>query len=430
MSRIRQLIAREVLDSRGKPTLEVEVHCTSGHWGRAIVPSGASTGGGEARELRDQNPQWYEGQGVQRARELLHREIAPAVKNMEVTDQFAIDKLLVELDGTPEKGRLGANTVLGVSLAVAHAAAQVQGCPLFVHLHRLWLSVPEAPELSDPWPPKIPLPQTNMISGGLHAPGRMAVQDVLAVPQAAPDYPTALEWLVRIHRQLGRLLVQRGLEGHLVADEGGYGPQLKDHRQAIELLYQAIHQSGLRPGEDVLVAVDVASSHFWNGTHYRLGPQWLLTPEEMIQHAVELAQLYPISSLEDPLHEEAWSDWARLRRQLPPQVDLIGDDLLCTQAPRVQKGVELQAANAVLVKMNQVGTLSETLRTMRIARAAGWKCIVSARSGETEDTTMADLAVATAAEGIKIGSVTRSERLAKYNQLLRLWEQVQRHWNP
>ncbi len=431
MSRIRHLLARQVLDSRGCPTVEVEVHCTCGEMGRAIVPSGASTGRAEARELRDQDPDHYDGLSVHRACRNVTEVIAPALKGMDPADQFAVDARLLELDGTADKHRLGANAVLGVSMAVAHAAAAVQRCPLFVHFHRLWLSVPGVPPLPRPGEPRMPLPQTNMISGGLHAGGNLAFQDFLALPRKAADYPQALHWLVRIHRRLGQLLRQRGLQGHLVADEGGYGPRLEDHQQAIELLLEAIEQAGLTPGTDCLVALDVASSHFWDGQVYRVhyGSQGAFSPQEFIEHLVHLAQHYPIASLEDPLHEEAWEDWSLLRQRLPAQVVLIGDDLLSTQPQRLQRAQQLGAADGVLVKMNQVGTITETLQTMRLAEAAGWTRVVSARSGETEDTTLADLAVGTAAHQIKIGSVTRSERLAKYNRLLRIAEQVTRCWH-
>ncbi len=431
MNRIRHLLARQVLDSRGRPTVEVEVHCTGGECGRAIVPSGASTGRAEARELRDQDPDHFDGQGVLRACENVTRVIAPALKGMDPVDQFALDARLLELDGTPDKSRLGANAVLGVSMAAAHAAAAVEGCPLYVHFHRLWLSVPQAPELPRPAEPRMPLPQTNMISGGLHAGGNLAFQDFLVVPRAAKNYPQALEWLVRIHRRLGRLLQQRQLEGHLVADEGGYGPRLAHHEQAIELLLEAMQQAGLVPGRDCWLALDVASSHFWDGRSYRTGDadHEAYSPDQFIEHLVQLAEKYPVASLEDPLHEEAWDDWVRLRTRLPRHVVLIGDDLLSTQPQRVQKAQRLGAADGVLVKMNQVGTITETLQTMRLAEAAGWTRVVSARSGETEDTTLADLAVGTAAHQIKIGSVTRSERLAKYNQLLRIASEVIATWH-
>ncbi len=431
MSRIRHLLARQVLDSRGNPTVEVEVHCTAGERGRAIVPAGASTGRAEARELRDQDPEQYDGLSVHRACRNVVEVIAPALKGMDPRDQFAVDARLRELDGTPDKRRLGANAVLGASMAVAHAAAAVQRCPLFLHFHRLWLAVPEAPELPRRSVPRMPLPQTNMISGGLHAGGNLAFQDFLAVPRGAADYPQALHWLVRIYRRLGELLRGRGLEGRLVADEGGYGPRLQDHRQALELLLEAIRRAGLEPGRDCWIALDVASSHFWDGRLYRTGtpPQEGFTPEQFIQHLVQLAQEFPLASIEDPLHEEAWDDWVRLRQRLPERVVLIGDDLLSTQPQRVSQAQRLGAADGVLVKMNQVGTITETLQTMRLAEAAGWTRVVSARSGETEDTTLADLAVGTAAHQIKIGAITRSERLAKYNRLLRIDEQVTATWH-
>lgn len=425
MTRIAHVYAREVLDSRGLPTVEVEIRCSDGAIGRAIVPSGASTGRFEAHELRDGDPQRYDGRGVQRAVTHVRDLIAPRLLGHDPADQASIDAELLELDRSPQKSQLGGNALLGVSLAAAHAAAASLGVELYEHLWEIWRAshTENEPGLA---PPILPLPMTNMISGGLHAGGNLDFQDVLIQPQGSPDYPTALEWIVRVYRRLGELLTAAGFEGRLVGDEGGYGPRLASNRQAIEFVVRAIERAGLTPGNDVTIALDVAATHFYDAGSYRLAStgQSVLSANQMIDQIEELIDAYPITSVEDPLAEDDWDGWQELTRRLGERVRLVGDDLFTTNSVRLARGVELGAANAVLIKVNQIGTLTETLATMRLAEQAGYQCVVSARSGETEDSTIADLAVATAAPRIKIGSIVRSERLAKYNRLLRIAERL------
>lgn len=415
LSCIAAVHGREVLDSRGRPTVEVEVRCTGGACGTAIVPSGASTGRFEAHELRDGDPKRYDGLGVLAAVRNVNEDLGPAVTGMPAEDQAAVDARLMELDGTPQKSRLGANALLGVSLATAHAAAAAQGLPLYRHFAALAQAAP-----------RMPLPIVNMISGGLHAGGNLDFQDVLASPAGAASYREGLEWMVRVYRRSGTLLTERGYEGRLVGDEGGFGPRLASNRQALELVTAAIELAGLRPGADVTLSLDVASTHFWDGTHYRLAATGgrRLDSGQMIDLLAELVDSFPVTRIEDGLAEEDWSGWAELTRRLGARVKLVGDDLFTTSAARLSRGIDGGVANSVLVKFNQIGTLTETLATLRLAAQAGYERIVSARSGETEDATLADLAVGAAAEIIKIGSIVRSERLAKYNRLLRIEEEL------
>jgi enolase len=427
MDPIARVIAREVLDSRGDPTVEVEVHCASGACGSAIVPAGASTGRAEARELRDGDSARYGGRGVRRAVHHVREVLGPVVRGCDPTEQSAIDQRLRELDGTPSKERLGANAILGVSLAVAHAAAASRRLPLFVHLNQLWcglLARQPHPADAGVLAPRLPLPMTNMISGGLHAGGNLDFQDFMALPTGSTDYAQQLEWLVRLSRALSRLLSDMGHEGRLVADEGGFGPRLPNHAAALEVLTRAIERAGLRPAADVQLAIDVAATHFYRDGTYVLTAegQTHATAEQMIDRLDALSRAFPVASIEDGLAEDDWLGWQQLTRRLGHRVQLVGDDLFATHPARLLEGIRLQAANAVLVKLNQIGTLSETLELMCLAHRAGYRRVVSARSGETEDTTIADLAVATAAEQIKIGAVQRGERLAKYNRLLRIAE--------
>ena len=421
MTRITKIIAREVLDSRGNPTVEAEVFTTEG-WGRAISPSGASTGRAEACELRDTDSPRYDGRGVHSAVAHVSQTIGPALVGLDASDQQAIDRRLIELDGTPQKTRLGGNALLAVSLAAAHAAASSRRFPLFRHLHDLMRQVdPASPA------PRMPRMMVNMISGGLHAGGNLDFQDYLIMPRTS-DYPTALEETVRVYRHLGRLLSEAGFEGRLVGDEGGYGPRLPDNGAALQWVVRAVEAAGLRPVEDVSLALDVASTHFFDGTSYRLAATGgeRLTAAALVDYLEALARQYPIESIEDPLAEDDWDGWRQITARLGQRVRLVGDDLFTTNIARLQKGIQLGAANSVLIKVNQIGTLTETLQAIALARSAGYGYVVSARSGETEDTTIADLAVATAAEVIKIGSIVRGERLAKYNQLLRIGEQLAR----
>ena len=421
MSTIECVCAREVLDSRGKPTVEAEVHLAGGIVGSAISPSGASTGAAEACELRDGDAKRYDGQGVLRAVNNVNEILGPQLRGIAAGKQAQIDGVLIELDGTANKSRLGANGMLAVSMAVAQAAAAAKSVPLYLHLNELFNAGPR-----NHVEPRMALPMTNMISGGKHAGGNLDIQDVLIMPHAAPDYPTGLEWIVRVYRRLGRVLHDRGLEGYLVGDEGGFGPRGVGNDDAIELVVRAIEAAGLQPGADVTVAVDVASSHFFRDRNYYLREEFgrPFSSAEMTNRLKMWVDRFPITSIEDGLAEEDWPGWQELTAQLGSRCHIVGDDLFATNEARIQKGIELHAGNAVLIKMNQIGTLSETLDAVALAKSAGFATIVSARSGETEDTFMSDLAVAVAADRIKIGSIARSERLAKYNRLLRIEEQL------
>lgn len=406
--------AREVLDSRGRPTVEVEVRTSTGASGRAIVPSGASTGKHEAVELRDGDPGRYGGLGVRKAVANVREVFAAALVGWEVANQAGLDAHLCQLDGTANKSRLGANAILGVSLACAHAAAASRGLPLWRYLDRGQAS--------------LPLPMVNLISGGLHAGGNLDFQDFLLMPIAARSYSEALEMTVAVYRALSDVLKRHGLEGVLVGDEGGFGPKLQSNEQAVQLAFEAIAKAGLRPGTDAALALDVASTHFYRKGRYHLqeGGGTSLEAAKMVERLVRWVESYPIVSIEDGLAEDDWDGWRLLTEALGTRVQLVGDDLFVTNPERLRRGMEKGIANAVLVKVNQIGTLTEALQVVEQAHAGGYRCVVSARSGETEDVTLADLTVATGAGQIKIGSVARSERLAKYNQLLRIEEELER----
>ena len=421
MAKLLELRAREVFDSRGRPTVEVEAIAEGGAVGRAIVPSGASTGRHEAVELRDGESHRHEGRGVSRAIANVADEIAPAVVGMELDDQSALDARLVALDGTANKGRLGANAVLGVSLAAAHAAASAHREELYVHLNRIWR---ERLGPGEPAEPVLPLPMVNMISGGLHAGANLDFQDFLFIPVSARSFSEALETTICVYHALRGVLKKKGHEADLVGDEGGFGPRLRTNAQAVDHILETGLGCNLQLGRDLAIALDVASSQFHDSRTgaYRLGSAGdeTLDTDGMIAMLEHWVRQYPIVSIEDGLAEDDWDGWVTLTARLGGSVQLIGDDLFATQAGRLREGIERGAANAILIKPNQVGTLSETLDTLHLARRHGYRTIISARSGETEDTTIADLAVATAAGQIKIGSVARSERLAKYNRLLRI----------
>jgi enolase len=410
---INHIHAREVLDSRGNPTVEVDVICHGGARGRAIVPSGASTGKHEARELRDGDPARYGGKGVRRAVANVHDIIAPRLAGMLVTEQAFIDSTLCALDGTPDKSRLGANAILGVSLACAHAAAASRQLPLWKYLD----TANQA---------QLPLPMVNLISGGLHAGGNLEFQDFLLLPIAARSYCEALEMAVLVSRSLATTLKAHCFESVLVGDEGGFGPKLHDNEQALELIVEAIGRAGLAPGKDAAIAVDVASTHFCHQGGYQLpaAADMPLESEEMANLLRRLTDSFPILSIEDGMAEDDWDGWRLLTRMLGERVQIIGDDLFVTNPDRLRRGIEEGVANSILIKLNQIGTLTETLEVIALARSAGYRPVISARSGETEDSTIADLAVATGAGQIKIGSIARSERLAKYNQLLRIEEEM------
>ncbi len=414
---IDRMHAREVLDSRGNPVVEVEVWCQGGR-GRAIVPSGASTGRHEAVELRDGDPTRYGGKGVRQAVAHVNETIAPLLVGSSADHQSEIDRTLIELDGTPDKSRLGANAILGVSLGCAHAAAAALHLPLWHHL-ALCAGL-------DPSAARLPLPMVNLISGGLHAGGNVEFQDFLLLPIGARSYSAALTMTVAVYRALAKRLTRNGLEGVLVGDEGGFGPRLRTNEQAVQLVVEAIREAGYEPGRDAALALDVASSHFYTDGAYHLqsAAGGALSADEMIALLGRWVGDYPILSIEDGLAEDDWDGWRRLTAGLRDRVQLIGDDLFATNPARLQRGIADGVANAVLVKVNQIGTLTETFEVIRLAKEAGYRPVVSARSGETEDSTIADLAVATNAGQIKIGSVVRGERLAKYNQLLRIEEEL------
>ena len=398
---------REVLDSRGRPTLEVDLR-SRGTVVRAMVPSGASTGKHEAHELRDGDPLWYGGLGVQKAIANV-KLIERALHGLPLNDQAGHDRRMCELDGTPNKSNLGANTILGVSMAIARAIAAVRHDPL-------WQTFDRGDKA------RMPLPMVNMISGGLHAGGNLDLQDFLFLPVAARQYTESLHMTVAVYRCLGEILREQGFEGTLVGDEGGYGPRLHNNEQALELLASAIRRAGMEPGKGGGIALDVAASHFYADGRYRLRdrPGVDLDAGGMVDLLAKWVDAYPIFSIEDGLAEDDFDGWALLTERLGSRVQLIGDDLFVTSPERLRMGIERKLGNAVLVKLNQIGTVSETLRVIEMAKAAGYRTIVSARSGETEDDFMADFAVGTNAGQIKIGSVARSERLAKYNRLSRI----------
>jgi enolase len=412
---ITDVRAREVLDSRGYPTVEVEIHCSGGAFGRAIVPAGASTGRHEVKELRDGDTARYAGKGVRQALANILQHIGPKLLGFAVDDQGLIDRTLCQLDGTPDKSHLGANAILGVSLACAHAAAAARRQPL-------WQSL----QASIPWKPaepRLPLPMVNLISGGLHAGGNVDFQDFLLLPVAARSYSEALQMAVAAYRAVSVTLKDHGCESVLVGDEGGFGPKLDRNEQAIELLLEAFARAGLQAGRDAAIAIDVASTQLYTEDHYCV-EKTALTSDEMVEFLAGLVSKYPIWSVEDGMAEDDWDGWKKLTDRLGRQVQLVGDDLFVTNPERLQRGIAAGVANSVLVKLNQIGTLTETLEVIALARAAGYRPVISARSGETEDCTIADLAVATGAGQIKIGSIARGERLAKYNQLLRIEEQL------
>ncbi|MCH8829672.1 MAG: phosphopyruvate hydratase [Planctomycetes bacterium] len=440
MCRIERIQAREVFDSRGKPTVEVDVTCGENTVGRAIVPSGASTGRFEAVELRDGDNARFDGQGVLRAVSHVNDEIAAALRGKNADDQQAVDRLLCELDGTENKSRLGANAILGVSMACASAAATSKRISLMRHLQEVWQRVRGGDQSASATlaglgakektaraaVPRIPLPMVNMISGGLHADGNLAIQDVLILPLGANSLRQAFEWIVTVYRRLGTLLREAGQEGYLVGDEGGYGPRLSSNAAALEFVVAAIESAGLKPGQDVALGLDVAATHFYADEKYRLsstGDQ-RLSAVEMIDVLESWVDQYFVISIEDGLAEDDWSGWERLTKRLGARVQLIGDDLFVTNQKRLQQGIDRGVGNSILIKLNQIGTVWETLETLRLALENGYRPVVSARSGESEDTFIADLVVATAVGQLKVGSVARSERLAKYNQLLRLDEEL------
>ena len=412
MAVISGVYAREILDSRGNPTVEVEVQLESGSWGRAAVPSGASTGKREAVELRDGDKQRYGGKGVRQAVHNVEETIAPEIEGMEASEQAAIDQALLELDGTPNKSALGANAILGVSLAVARAAADDAGLPLYAYLGGVGGRL-------------MPVPMINVLNGGAHADNGLDFQEFMLVPAGGDSFSTAIRMGAEIFQALKGLLKEKGLATG-VGDEGGFAPALQNNTVALDLLVQAIERASYRPGEDVMLALDPAASEFAEaGGRYRLRREGVtLSSEEMVARYEALVDRYPIVSIEDGLGEDDVAGWGAITRTLGRRVQLVGDDLFVTNPAIIQQGITNGLANAVLVKVNQVGTLTETLQAIELAKRAGYGTIISHRSGETEDTFVADLAVAVNAGQIKTGSVARGERTAKYNQLLRIEEEL------
>ena len=412
MSNISDIRAREILDSRGNPTIEVDVRLGDGSLGRAGVPSGASTGANEALELRDGDASRFGGKGVMGAIDNIHNEIAPALRGMPATDQEGIDATLIDLDGTDNKSRLGGNAIVGVSMAVAHAAAASNGVPLY----RYWNS--DGPFL-------LPVPMFNILNGGRHAEGSTDFQEFMIVPDGADSFRSAVRIGVEVYQALKRRLVERGFSDTL-GDEGGFAPRLTTNREAVDLILGAIDEAGYAPGEDCHIAMDVAASEF-----VEADGSYNLAREGRVVDREQLAELYdewlgnaPIVSIEDGMAEDDWAGWEAMTSRLGERVQLVGDDLYTTSPKLISEGIHRQASNAVLIKLNQIGTVTETLEAVRVARQAGWGVVISHRSGETEDTTVADLAVGTAAGQIKAGAPARGERTAKYNRLLRIEEEL------
>lgn len=411
MTEIVAVQGREVLDSRGNPTVEVEVVTASGYAGRAAVPSGASTGQYEAVELRDKEQGRYLGRGVQQAIENVNTELAEAVLGMEVTDQRSLDRALIETDGTQNKGRLGANAILGVSLAVSKAAAQAAGLPLFRYLGGVG-------------PYVMPVPCVNILNGGVHAANNLDFQEFMIVPVGLTSFRDALRAVVEVYHGLNRLLDEKGLAS-CVGDEGGFAPNLRNNAAALELIAEAVERSGYTLGEQIGLALDPAASEFYKDGRYVLaGEERTLSREEMVEYYVQLAGDYPLISLEDGLAEGDWEGWKLLTRELGGRIQLVGDDIFVTNREILARGIRESVGNSILIKVNQIGTLTETFETMSLAHRASYTTMVSHRSGETEDTTIADLAVATNAGQIKTGAPARGERVAKYNQLLRIEEEI------
>ncbi len=410
MSEIVKILAREILDSRGNPTVEADVFLKSGAWGRAAVPSGASTGEHEAVELRDGDSGRYRGKGVLQAVKKVEEVIAPAVKGLDAVDQAKLDRALVELDGTENKSRLGANAILAVSLAGARAAAEELGTPLYRHLgtgdSRL-----------------LPTPLMNILNGGAHASNNLDVQEFMIMPVGAASFRDALRWGSEVFHSLKALLTSQGLSV-AVGDEGGFAPDLESDERAIEFLLQAIESAGYEPGSDVALALDVAASELQRDGAYSFSGRDGLAARDLCAVYKDWCDRYPISSLEDGLGEDDWNGWKILTAELGDRVQLVGDDLFVTNTARLSRGIESGVANAILIKLNQIGTLTETLEAIQLARMAGYRAVISHRSGETEDTFIADLAVATGVGQIKTGGLSRSERMAKYNRLLRIEEEL------
>ena len=411
MSIIEGIIGREILDSRGDPTVEVEIELDSGATGRAAVPSGASTGAFEAVELRDGDAERYLGKGVQSAVEAVNSEIADVIIGFDALDQRDIDRVLIEIDGTDNKARVGANAILGVSLAVAKAAAHELDVPLY-----RYVGGPNACVL--------PVPMLNVINGGEHADNNVDLQEFMFMPVGAASFSEALRWGTEAYHTLKKVVHERGLST-AIGDEGGFAPNLASNEEAVTLLVEAIERAGRVPGEEMAIALDVASTEFFrDGAYHLAGEGRSLSPAEFADYLVDLCDRYPIVSIEDGMAEEDWDGWAVLTQKLGDRVQLVGDDLFVTNSERLASGIERGVANSILVKVNQIGSLTETLEAVELATRHGYTSVMSHRSGETEDVTIADLAVATNCGQIKTGAPARSDRVAKYNQLLRIEEQL------
>ena len=406
---IEAIAAREILDSRGRPTIEAEVRLETGVVGLAQVPSGASTGSFEAHELRDGDQHRYGGKGVLTAVRNVKEKITPELLDVDALEQATIDQIMIDRDGSPNKKNLGANAILAVSLATAKAAAEEVELPLYRYL-------------GSPLSNVLPVPMMNVINGGSHADNNVDFQEFMIMPVGADSFREALRWGAEVFASLSKVLGEKNLLTG-VGDEGGYAPNLRSNQEALDLLITAIEQAGYKPGEQISLAMDVAASEFYENGQYNYDGE-LHSPEEFINYLTELVEKYPIISIEDALHEDDWDSWKTLTEKLGSKIQLVGDDLFVTNKTRLQKGIDLNVGNAILIKLNQIGTVTETLETIDLATRNGYRSVISHRSGETEDTTIADLAVATRAGQIKTGSLCRSERVAKYNRLLRIEEEL------
>ncbi len=411
MTLIEDVVGRQVLDSRGNPTVEVEVHLSGGSVGRASVPSGASTGAHEAVELRDGDKAYYGGKGVLKAVENVNVSIAEELMGWDALDQVGIDELMISLDGTANKSNLGANAILGVSLAVARAAADAVGLPLYRYLGGVAGRT-------------LPVPMMNILNGGKHAANSTDLQEFMVMPVGAPSFSEALRWCAEVYHALKRVLSERGYNTN-VGDEGGYAPSLGSNAEAVEVILRAIEQAGYRPGEDLFIALDPAATELYRDGQYHLAREGrVLSGDEMIEFYADWVEKYPIISIEDGLAEDDWEHWTRMVERLGKRVQIVGDDLLVTNPERVERAIRERAANSLLTKVNQIGTLTEAIAAVTTAQRAGWTAVISHRSGETEDTTIADLVVGLNTGQIKTGAPARTDRVAKYNQLLRIEEQL------
>ncbi len=409
MTEIVDVLAREILDSRGNPTVEVDVYLSGGYFGRAMVPSGASTGSREALELRDRNPSRFGGLGVSRAVDNVNSIILPELVGFDASDQLGLDRLLLELDGTENKSKLGANAMLGVSMAAMNAASEMQGVPLYRYLGGAGANL-------------LPVPMMNVVNGGEHADNNVDIQEFMIIPAGFDTFSTALRASSEVFHTLKKILAGKGLSTG-VGDEGGFAPNLKSNIEALDLIMMAIQQAGFSAGKEFFLSIDAAASEFYdedNSLYKLAGENRELTADQMIDYYESMLDSYPVVSIEDGLAEGDWGGWQAMTARLGGRTQLVGDDLFVTNARILKEGIDTDTANSILIKLNQIGTVSETLETISLAHNSGYSCVISHRSGETEDTSIADLAVATSAGQIKTGSLCRSERIAKYNQLLRI----------